>query len=506
MDWTEFFTTRLPHIYFVYGLAFFALGLAVTLEIGRAKPTRFSRAMWPLAFFGLVHGSHEWIEMFAIMGRQTYGFEPSSGFATLRLFLLVISFASLIIFGSQIASRPITAGPQFNYWLVSGLIVLFCLGVLGLGQRLAWQQPAWFATSDVWARYTLAIPGALLAAGAFLIQRRALLKQRQPAFANDLLWAAIAFLIYGGIGQLFVGVSPLFPSNILNADLFQEWFGIPIQLVRATTAVVVAIFIIRALRAFEHNRQRELATARQRLNDEIIRRDALRKEFLQRIVEAQEEERARIARELHDELGQTLTGLAVGLRGTRTSADDPTLLKEQLDQLEGMAVQALGNMRHLVNELRPALLDDMGLPAALRHYVDNFSNLTGVQTTLTVCKEHGRLPLGTETVFFRITQEALTNIARHAQASRAWVELRCNETEATLQVKDNGIGFDPAMVSSENSRSGWGLMGIKERTKLTEGDLQIDSAPGKGTNLSITIPLNDHHHRTANGSDKIITG
>ena len=506
MDWTEFFTTRLPHIYFIYGLAFFVMGLAVALEIGRAAPTRFSRAMWPLALFGLVHGSHEWIEMFAITGRETYGFESSSGFHLLRLFLLVVSFVSLIIFGSRIVSPLIHILPNSNRWLVSGLVVLFGLGVIGLGQWLAWQQPAWFDAADAWTRYTLAIPGALLAAGAFLVQRRALLKEKQPTFANDLLWAAIAFLIYGAVGQLFVGASPLFPSNILNADAFQNWFGLPIQLVRATTAVVVAVFTIRALRAFEHNRQRELAAARQRLNEEIIRRDALRQEFLQCIVTTQEDERSRIARELHDELGQTLTGLAVGLRGARTSVEDPNLLKEQLGQLEEMAVQALGNMRHLVNELRPALLDDMGLAAVLRHYVDNFTKLTGVQTILVVGEEHGRLPRNTETVFFRITQEALTNIARHAQASRAWVELHCNETEATLRVKDNGVGFDPTLVLNQYSRSSWGLMGIKERARLAEGEVQIDSAPGQGTNLSITIPLNNHHHRRTNGSDKTTPG
>ena len=154
----------------------------------------------------------------------------------------------------------------------------------------------------------------------------------------------------------------------------------------------------------------------------------------------------------------------------------------------------------------PALLDDMGLPAALRHYVDNFATLTGLQTTLTVRGENRRLPGNTETVFFRITQEALTNIARHAQASRAWIELRCNETEATIQIKDNGIGFDPSLASNESSRSGWGLMGIKERAKLAEGEVQIHTAPGQGTNLSITIPVNNHHHRTTNESDKITPG
>ena len=79
LSWAEIFLTRLPHIYFIYGLAFFVLGLAIALEIGRGEPTRFRRAMWPLAFFGLIHGSHEWLEMFVITGRETYGFEPGFG-------------------------------------------------------------------------------------------------------------------------------------------------------------------------------------------------------------------------------------------------------------------------------------------------------------------------------------------------------------------------------------------------------------------------------------------
>ena len=331
----------------------------------------------------------------------------------------------------------------------------------------------------------------MFAAVALLSQRQAFLRSNQPEFAQDLLWAALAFLLYGLVGQLFIGASPVFPSNILNSNTFQSWFGIPIQLFRAAMAVLIAVFTIRALRAFEFNRQQELNAARRLVAEESARRDALRQEFLHRIVETQEEERTRIARELHDELGQALTGLAIGLRGAQTSLNKPDLLQAQLGQLEGMAVQGIGNMRHLINELRPAVLDDVGLSAALRQHVHNFIELTGVDATLTICQEHARLPGDVETILFRVSQEALTNVARHAKATHAWVELMCDDSWAILQIQDDGLGFDPASMLevSDGRLRGWGLIGIQERLSLIGGDVQIRSEPGKGTTLRVRVPV-----------------
>jgi signal transduction histidine kinase len=488
MSWTDIFINRIPHIYFVYGLAFFVLGLAVALEVGRAEPSRFRRAMWPLAVFGLVHGTHEWIEMFVIVGREAYGFETFTGFEILRLVLLAVSFAALFAFGLQML-RPFRQFWLAEVWIYLAVLFVYSLELLALGFWLNWDQPGWFQAGDAIARYSLAIPGAVFTTWALLQQRQTFLRLNQPIFANDLLWAALAFLLYGLVGQFFVGVSPLFPSYVVNADTFQVWFGIPIQLFRAAMAAMVAFFTIRALRAFEYNRQQELAQARRRVSEEIARRGALRQELVHRIVETQEDERARIARELHDELGQMLTGLAIGLRGAQATTDKPDLHRQQLAQLEDMAVQALSNMRHLVNELRPALLDDMGLPAALRHHKDSFVTLTGVETELSMGDHPDRLPRDIETVLFRITQEALTNIARHANASHAWIELYCQENIAVLTIRDNGSGFDPQAILNGNRKTGLGLIGIQERVNLTGGTLKIDSKAGSGTTLMVMVPL-----------------
>jgi len=496
VTWAEIFAARLSHVYLIYGLAFFVLGVAVALEIGRTEPTRFSRAMRPLAVFGLVHGSHEWTEMFAIIGQDAYGVYPPSWFAVLDLVLLAVSFASLIAFGVQML-RPPKRLRYPDLWISLGMLALYGVGVMLLGWYLSWQPPDWFSAAEALARYSLAIPGAILTAWALLLQRQNFLRLNQRAFANDLLWAALAFLLYGVIGQFFVGPSPLFPSNIINAQTFQDWFGIPVQVFRGIMAVIIAVFTIRALRSFEFNRQQELATARRRVEQEIARRNALRQEFLHRTVEMHVVERTGIARELHDQLGQALTGLAIGLRGTQLSIDQPDLLQQQLGQLEEMAVQALGDMRHLVNELRPTLLDDMGLRAALRHYAEHFSNLTDLRIDLVTCSGLVRFPGEIETTLFRAAQEALTNVARHAQAKYVRIELRCERGKAILRVEDDGIGFDTAGILDRETHTGWGLIGIQERVSLVNGDMTIHSEIAKGTTLIVDIPF--ENGRTGEG-------
>jgi len=488
MTWAEFFSNRITHIYFVYGLAFFILGGAVALEVGRAEPARFNRMMRPLAFFGLVHGTHEWMEMFILIGQDAYGFQPSVGFEVARLVILAVSFTALLVFGLQ--AVPKFQGLKFvELFIGLPILLLYGLAMVGLGWWQNWQILPWFAASDALARYSLAIPGAIITALVLLAMRKPLIAEKKHSFANILVLGALAFLLYGMVGQIFIKPSPLFPSSVINAALFQDWFGIPIQLFRATMACLAAVAVVRSLRSFEVNRRQILAATRQRVVDEVERRDAMRQEFLRRIVDAQEQERSRIARELHDELGQMLTGLAIGLRGTQTSLDNPRLLRQQLRQLEEMAGQALGNMRHLVNELRPALLDDMGLSAALRHHIKNFQSFSGIVTTLTMGKNYHRLPENVETILFRIIQEALTNVARHAQAQNAWVDLNCDNETAVLSVKDDGLGFYPQPILNGKSDRGVGLMGIQERVNLVAGELYLESEPGAGTTLTVRVPL-----------------
>jgi signal transduction histidine kinase len=339
-------------------------------------------------------------------------------------------------------------------------------------------------------------------------------------FVYDLNMAVTALLLYGVVGQMFVEKSVFFPSTVINNELFEDFIGVPIQLFRAVTAIVLAFSMIRVLRALEvENQQRleaienakieeerrsreelarlnaELQTANEesvRLLSEVQQRDAFRGELLQRITTAQESERKRIARELHDGTGQALTGLALGLRGIvnllrNESIDCGPLPVPQLAELEAMATNSLGELRHLINDLRPPQLDDMGLVAALRWQVDRFSKRGDIQAALDVIGKPYALPSDVETMLFRIVQEGLTNIAKHAHAEHARVTVNF-QNGLEITVRDDGIGFDPSAIAQTNQpRMAWGLLGMQERASLIGATLTFDSAPNQGTTLTVRL-------------------
>jgi signal transduction histidine kinase len=208
-------------------------------------------------------------------------------------------------------------------------------------------------------------------------------------------------------------------------------------------------------------------------------------------VEAQEEERKRIARELHDGIGQVFTALALGLSGVEeTMPRDPVLARAQVANLKELSMRTMTEMRQLVSDLRPAQLDDLGLVPALHWLANEVRDRLHIDVRVQVTGHRHRLAPEIETVLFRITQEALTNVAKHAHAQQAIIQLTFCNDQVELVVEDNGVGMKPEQVNLRQIRyQGWGLAGIQERAALVGGTFDIDSAPGHGTRLTVHIPL-----------------
>jgi signal transduction histidine kinase len=273
-------------------------------------------------------------------------------------------------------------------------------------------------------------------------------------------------------------------------------FGFPIQLLRAGAAVVSAWAIIRFLRSFEFETQRKIASLQEAQLHEAQRREALRGKLLKQVVSAQEAERQRIARELHDATGQSLTAIGLGLRGiSNTFRQDTDKAFENLRQLEGLVARSLDELQRLIADLRPSHLDDLGLPAALRWYAGEMQNRVPLTITIEINGEPRPIDPVANTTLFRVAQEALTNVIKHAQAANVSVRLSYLPTVVMLQVEDDGCGFD---VRAQAQRPQWGLLGMEERATLLGGNVVVHSQPGHGARVEVTIP---YHPKPEVGDD-----
>lgn len=479
-------------IYFIYGLAFFCMGLLVLAEGGRASDVRLRRALPPLAGFGLVHAAHEWMEMYVLMGHPATPLEMSI-MSALQLASLAFSFISLAAFGSfLLAENEVTR--RLILLIPIGLQAVWVFGLYHFrGEYVG--QTLW-DVADVWTRYTLAMPSAVLTAVGLIAQQRAFRRSGLIRFGQDALWAAITFGWYGLLGQFFAKATPLFPSDVINQQTFYELFGFPIQLFRAATAVAAALFVIRFLRAFQVETEHKIADLQAARLEESQQREIMRGELFRRVVAAQEAERQRIARDLHDETGQSLTAIGMGLRGLagKLSPRNKEALGT-LHTLESLTADSLKELQRLISDLRPSHLDDLGLSAALRWYAGRIQEHAPVNVRVDIVGEECNLDEAMKIAIFRIIQESLNNIIKHAHATHANIYLRFEEKNVRINVRDNGIGFDLERARQQRaSRPSLGLAGMQERAALLGGTVSVQSKPGYGTEVEALIP---YHHTGA---------
>jgi signal transduction histidine kinase len=657
---SQFFDEHFIAIYFFYGLSFFSMGLTLLVVSRRESKLSLAQCVHWLGIFGLLHGAHEFAEMFELIGE----FPSTLWFDVSLTLLLAVSFLPLLTFGFALlpyASRS----PGMPIRFTAFAAIAYCLLITLVYVTYDPTFHEWLRAADTLARYGLCIPGAALVGLGLWRQRRVLQELGMWSYARTLALAGPALTIYGLFGQMFPSASIIFPSMYLNDALFMSLFGFPVQVLRGAMALVAAISVIAALRAFEEETRQRLALAGEtrrelqiaarelsllyeasilvsstynletlthkavqrivpiiepiisaaifvpasdrgrpehvsfygytpqaveghrsllaaychhlqesqhhytywvdrdgrdvsgKVNNqlamthsatplairrvvlplqaqdsvvgsllletaldgpylssleapaivalarqlgiaienadlvlELRQREALHAELLQRATSAQEAERKRIARELHDDTGQALTALAMGLRGvSRLVEKHPEQVGPQIAELQSISTESLEGLRHLISDLRPSHLDDLGLVAALRWYVEEVKPRSETAISFEVSGDPVRLSPETETTFFRIAQEGIGNIIKHANARHGTLRLLFSDNCVCLTIADDGKGFDVPRVLEPGARRAWGLLGIQERATLAGGSLIIDSTPGKGARIVVSVPI-----------------
>jgi signal transduction histidine kinase len=223
------------------------------------------------------------------------------------------------------------------------------------------------------------------------------------------------------------------------------------------------------------------------------------------IISAQEEERKKISRELHDVIAQNLTGINIRLAALKKEAAVNTKgLDRSIARTQRMVEKSVNIVHQFARELRPAVLDDLGLIPALHSFVKGFSTRTGVRARMTAFAGVEQLDAVRRTVFFRVAQEALTNVARHAKASLVEVNIQKHQSAARMEIKDDGKSFQVENTLHAKTTRRLGLLGMRERVEMVGGTFCVESAPGQGTTVRVDIPFNhvpkDDLKKSGNGA------
>ncbi|MDX1522671.1 MAG: sensor histidine kinase, partial [Anaerolineae bacterium] len=209
-----------------------------------------------------------------------------------------------------------------------------------------------------------------------------------------------------------------------------------------------------------------------------------------RLAETEEAERRRLARELHDQVGQSLTAMGINLDIIRSllPADIARELIGRLDDMRQLVTRTTQRVRQVMVDLRPEMLDDYGILAALHWSAERFTKRTDIAVVVEGQEANKRLPMQVENALYRVAQEALTNVAKHARAARVTINLQVDSDRVTLVMTDDGIGFNPGHLTDLKQGQHWGLDLMAERVEGINGSFRLESAPGQGTQIIVEVP------------------
>lgn len=453
----EFFDLNRPIVLFLYGQAFFVMGMAIFLQSRRYSRLQLARDLRWLAAFGILHGLHEWGMVFIPIQSTYLPIPYTSLLQTLQVILLAFSYMGLCLFGAAALVEQWKAGRRF----VLGLGLAWCV-VFAVSLQISPDQDTWLLFSSVWARYLLGFPGSILA--AFGLRYHAgtrALSIGGTRIEHTLRVTGYTFGVYAVLGGLLVTPAPSFPANVLNRSLIENLIGIPVEVYRSIAGAVMAVSIIRALEVFDIEEDRLIES----MEVEHIRTA----------------ERDRIGQEIHDGAMQGVYSVSLILDSMQPHVADHQKAAGRLEQARHVLEDVIADLRRYMVSLR-VHAPEKPLVESLSRLARNprFSSL--VDIVLDVKAEPDLSP-GQAGNLLTITQEALSNAVRHARAGRVAIILTREQAGLVFRIEDDGQGFDEKATTPH-----FGLLTMRDQARLMGAKLTIDSHPGKGTVIELVLP------------------
>jgi signal transduction histidine kinase len=464
----DFFTANETVLFFIYGQVYFILAISIVLRARVQSRLEIARTLPLLAAFGFTQALVHWGDVF-IPIQATYA--PSALLTVMRmlqLFFLGLSFAFLFAFGLQLLTpnigdpRLMRLAPLVLYTIWGGITIAFWLFDLATVDDI-------IVAADLASRYLLALPGGLLAASG--LRRQALGNigsMGVPTIVSFLRAAGIALVIYALLAGLIGPFAPFFPANWLNEETVRDLLGVPVALFRAMVGGFLAYAILQALQVFQVETNHWI-------------------EAMER-AQALAADRERIGRELHDGTIQSIYAAGLILEDVRLSLDsEPQRARVQLDRAINSLNRTIQDIRSFIFDLRRSeAFED--IETSLNRLIKDFHVNTLIEVDFQVeGKKTYSLEADRAQNLLQIAREALTNVARHAQAHRVDIRLRFGERQLTLRIADDGIGFP---ISGVNG-AGRGLKNMRERAQLLEGALVVEGSPNEGVTVVLTMPVGE---------------
>lgn len=451
-------------ITFVYGLAYFVLGLAIALQSYHSSRLELARSLPWLAAFGFTHGIHEWGDLFIPVQAEFFGGQALFLLHRLHVLLLAVSFACLLQFGVALL-RPF----GWARWqhTVPGAALAIWVFVAFFPLAAAYDDfMMWHNAANALARYFLGFPGALLAAyGLHRHINRWIAPFGIPGIVHPLRLAVGMLVLYAFFSGLVPPPAPFFPASVLNSATFAEVLVAPPPVFRSIIGMILALAIIRGLEIFDVETDLMIESMKQ-----------------QQIVAA---ERERIGRDLHDGSIQKVytAGLIAesALRKTKPRSVAAKRLQTALTVLD----DAIGDLRRNLGELRASPSGQL-LTQGLHDLAQDprFGSFVRIDLEIDVPEAESFSPVRAEHVL-AIANEALSNVIRHAHARKVAIRVRREGERLVLTVRDDGAGMDTRTVAD------YGLRNMRDRAHLLGGSLTMDGARGKGTTVTLDIPWSD---------------
>lgn len=453
-------------LYFIYGLSFFSMGL-LALNYKERRVSNFSLIKYIkyLGYFGIIHGISEWVSM--TLSAQIY-YQYTTELYILKMFLKASSLSFLMAFGINLLEYEGKLEKTVKR-IPALLFTLWTAGFFLLALLFKENYNSWLPIYSIMNRYFIGLPAGILAALALYKSGKSIRNSYFKDVSIKCWGLALSFLMYSILSGAFVNKADFFPANILNRELFFRTFGFPVEVGRTILAISMTILFTRIIEIFSWE-----------MEEQILRLS---------IQQGTEQERAKVGRELHDCIIQHL--FATGLQVENLMDETNQKNRDDLINIKANINGIIGQVRDFIGNVSTKEIEIKQLRGYLSELFDNFRtncclNIDFNYNVNTVSL--GYLSSEKLTQIYYIVQEALSNVVKHASATKVKVEIKSTIDSVIIIVSDNGKGFNTKEI---HKSKGYGLRSIKERASVADGKVNIESG-SKGTRISISIPWEDY--------------